>query len=160
MVQLKPKVVMLNWNVKFEWTIISMTPMRLFCAFSLVLFWGWRVQSKKPRIVFFICIMLLYPWHYCQTTPNLDLYLFFFKMELKNVIVEFQARVGYWSSINHLQDYKIYGTMIKMLSRSFWTTCHNHLDTIMASRPNESKFQNMISSTMKLPIRIIGNEKK
>jgi hypothetical protein len=36
------------------------------------------------------------------------------KKELKSVDLEFQIKVGYWVFANHLQDYKIYGTMIKM----------------------------------------------
>jgi len=33
---------------------------------------------------------------------------------LKSVAVKFQAEVGYWASTNYLQDYKIYGIVIKM----------------------------------------------
>ncbi len=41
------------------------------------------------------------------------------KKKLKNVDVEFQTKVGYWASTNHLQDYKIYGTIIKMFKSEF-----------------------------------------
>jgi hypothetical protein len=69
------KVVILDLNAKFEWTTTSMSPPRhcllwrcrtlatkififwpcspklmLFCAFSLVLFWDWKVPSKKNRV--------------------------------------------------------------------------------------------------------------
>jgi hypothetical protein len=37
-------VVMLKLNVEFEWTIMIMAPTRLFCALSLILFWGWKIQ--------------------------------------------------------------------------------------------------------------------
>jgi hypothetical protein len=40
--------------------------------------------------------------------------MFVAKVELKNVDAEFQAEVRYWASTNHLQDYKIHGTMIKV----------------------------------------------
>jgi hypothetical protein len=36
------------------------------------------------------------------------------RKELKNIDAEFQVEVGYWVSSNHLQDYKIYGTMKKI----------------------------------------------
>jgi hypothetical protein len=41
------------------------------------------------------------------------------KKELKNVDLEFQIEVGHWASISHLQDYKIYGTMIKIFIPNF-----------------------------------------
>ncbi len=47
------------------------------------------------------------------------MYPFVAKGKLKNVDVEFQAEVEYWASTNHLQDYKIYGTMIKMFMSKF-----------------------------------------
>jgi hypothetical protein len=55
----------------------------------------------------------------CQTPSNLDLYPPIDKSELKKVDAEFQAEVGYWASTNHLQDYKIYGTLIKMFKPEF-----------------------------------------
>jgi hypothetical protein len=39
--------------------------------------------------------------------------------KLKNVDAKFQTKVGYWASTNHLQGYKIYGTMIKMFKLEF-----------------------------------------
>jgi hypothetical protein len=36
------------------------------------------------------------------------------KKKLKSVAVKFQAEVGYWAPTNYLQDYKIYGIVIKM----------------------------------------------
>jgi hypothetical protein len=44
----------------------------------------------------------------------LDLYPLVVKRKLKNVDVEFKVEVGYWAFIDHLHDYKIYGTLIKM----------------------------------------------
>jgi hypothetical protein len=41
------------------------------------------------------------------------------KKKLKNVDVELQVEVGYWAFIDHLQDYKIYGTLIKMFKPEF-----------------------------------------
>jgi hypothetical protein len=45
--------------------------------------------------------------------PSID------RRELKNVDLEYQTKVGYWASFNHLQDYKIYGTVIKMFVPKF-----------------------------------------
>jgi hypothetical protein len=59
-----------------------------------------------------------YPKHYCQTLKDLDDYPSADKLELKNIDVEFQAKVGYWASYNHLHDYKIYEIMIKMFCQS------------------------------------------
>jgi hypothetical protein len=53
---IKSKVVILDLNAKFEWTTTSMSPtqhvpkLRLFCAFSLGLFWNWKVPSKKSKV--------------------------------------------------------------------------------------------------------------
>jgi LysM repeat protein len=41
------------------------------------------------------------------------------RKKLENIDVEFQVEVGYWASLNHLQDYKIYGTMIKQIFPKF-----------------------------------------
>jgi hypothetical protein len=60
-----------------------------------------------------------YPWHSYQTSLNLDLYLSINKRKLKNVNIEYQTKVGYWASFNHLQDYKIYGTVIKIFLPKF-----------------------------------------
>jgi hypothetical protein len=60
-----------------------------------------------------------YPQHFCRTPPDLDLYPSVQKKKLKNVDARFQAEVGYWASINHLYDYKIYSTMIKMFIPEF-----------------------------------------
>jgi hypothetical protein len=49
----------------------------------------------------------------------LDLYPYVQKNKLKNIDIEFQAEVGYWAFINHLQDYKIYVIVIKMLILEF-----------------------------------------
>jgi hypothetical protein len=49
----------------------------------------------------------------------LDLYPIVKKKELKSVDAKFQIEVGYWASTNHLQDYKIYETRIKMLILEF-----------------------------------------
>ncbi len=38
---------------------------------------------------------------------------------MKNVDAEYQAKVGYQASSNHLQDYKIYGMVIKMFIPKF-----------------------------------------
>jgi hypothetical protein len=51
---------------------------------------------------------------------DLDLCPFVTKVELKNVNVNFHAKVGYWASTSHLQDYKIYGAMIKMFMLKFF----------------------------------------
>jgi hypothetical protein len=60
-----------------------------------------------------------YPHYSCRTPSNLGLYLFVEKRQLKSVDGEFQAKVGYWASTNHLQDYKIYGIVIKMFIPKF-----------------------------------------
>jgi len=66
------------------------------------------------------------------------------RKKLKSVHVKHQAEVGYWSSFKHLQDYKIYGIVIK--------TCEQLVTTFykqsMASTPNEPKSQNVVSSIM------------
>jgi hypothetical protein len=49
----------------------------------------------------------------------LDLYPFVAKAEVKIVDAEFHVEVGYWASTNHLQAYKICGTMIKMFMLEF-----------------------------------------
>jgi hypothetical protein len=60
-----------------------------------------------------------YPWHSCKTPLDLDLYPFVQKRKLKNVDAEFQVKVEYYMSINHLQDYKIYVTLTKMFISKF-----------------------------------------
>jgi hypothetical protein len=60
-----------------------------------------------------------YPEHYCQTPSNLDLYPSIAKEEMKSVDAKFQVKVRYWASTNHLEDYKIYGTKIKMFMLDF-----------------------------------------
>jgi hypothetical protein len=60
-----------------------------------------------------------YPCYSYRTPLDLDLYPSIKKRQLKSVDGEFQAKVGYWVSINHLQDYKIYGIMIKMFIPQF-----------------------------------------
>jgi hypothetical protein len=49
-----------------------------------------------------------------SNTIRVGFVLIYRKKTLKNVNAEFQAKVGYYVIINHLQGYKIYGTMIKM----------------------------------------------
>ncbi len=49
----------------------------------------------------------------------MDLDLFIEQKKVKSVDAEYEAKVGYWVSFNHLQDYKIYGTMIKMFILEF-----------------------------------------
>jgi hypothetical protein len=68
--------------------------------------------------------MSTYPYPQCsyRTTPNLDLYPFVPKKKLKSVDVELYAKVGYWASINHFQDYKIYAIVIKMFILEFLST--------------------------------------
>ncbi len=41
------------------------------------------------------------------------------KLCIKSVGAKFQADIRYWASINHLHDYKIYGTIIKMFMPEF-----------------------------------------
>ncbi len=79
------------------------------------------IHQRNLGQSFFICIMSTYPypWHYCRTPPNLDLYLSIQKKKLKNVNPKFQAKVGYQTCINHLQDYKIYVIVIKMFIPEF-----------------------------------------
>jgi hypothetical protein len=45
--------------------------------------------------------------------------LFGKKEKLKSVDAKFQTEVGYWTFINHMQDYKIYGTLIKIFISEF-----------------------------------------
>ncbi len=61
-----------------------------------------------------------YPRHYCRTR-DLNDYPLVDKRELKGIDAKFQVEVGYWASYNHLHDYKIYGTMIKMFCPKFLT---------------------------------------
>jgi hypothetical protein len=49
----------------------------------------------------------------------LDDYPLVDRRELKSIDAEFQEKVGYWASYNHLQDYKIYGTLIKIFKAEF-----------------------------------------
>jgi hypothetical protein len=50
---------------------------------------------------------------------DLDLYPYVETKEFETKDAEFQAKVGYKAYFNHLQDYKIYGTMIKMFFQKF-----------------------------------------
>jgi hypothetical protein len=50
--------------------------------------------------------------------PNLDLYLSVEKKKVKNGDAKFKVEVGYQAFTNHLQDYNIYGIMIKYLGVS------------------------------------------
>jgi hypothetical protein len=49
-----------------------------------------------------------------QTPPDLSLYSSIDGRKLKNVDAKYQGKVGYLASSNYLQDYKIYGTKIKI----------------------------------------------
>jgi hypothetical protein len=42
--------------------------------------------------------------------------------KLKSVNAKFQVEVAYWASRNGLQDYKIYGTIIKMSIPKFFNS--------------------------------------
>ncbi len=57
--------------------------------------------------------------HSCQTPTNLDLYPPMEKNQLKRVNAKFQVEVGYWASRNGLQDYKMYGIIIKIFTPKF-----------------------------------------
>ncbi len=54
-----------------------------------------------------------------RTPHDLDLYFVVRKNEMKSIDVEYQVQVGYWVAKNHLQDYKIYETMICMFDEDF-----------------------------------------
>jgi hypothetical protein len=60
-----------------------------------------------------------YPRHSCQTPRDLEFYPLVERREMNSIDVEFQTKVGHWASSNHLHDYKIYGTMIKMFCLEF-----------------------------------------
>jgi hypothetical protein len=49
------------------------------------------------------------------------------KRKLKSVDAKFQVEVGYWTFTNHLHDYKIYGTMIKMFKLEFMNSLRQPL---------------------------------
>jgi hypothetical protein len=66
------------------------------------------------------------------------------KRKLKSANAKYQAEVGYWSSFNHLQDYKIYGIVIKTCEQLVTTSYKQP----MASTPNEPKSQNVVSLIM------------
>jgi hypothetical protein len=51
---------------------------------------------------------------------DLDLYLLVDSKKFKSINAKFQVKVGYLVYFNHLQDYKIHETMIKMFCPSFW----------------------------------------
>ncbi len=53
----------------------------------------------------------------CRTLHDLNLYFVVEKKKEKSIDVEIQ--VGYWVVKNHLQDYKIYATMICMFDKDF-----------------------------------------
>jgi hypothetical protein len=54
-----------------------------------------------------------------RTPQNLDLYPIVGKKEMKSIDVEYEIQIGYWATRNHLQDYKIYATMICMFDEDF-----------------------------------------
>jgi hypothetical protein len=41
---------------------------------------------------------------------------------MKSIDVEYQVQVGYWVANNHLQDYKIYATVICMFDEDFFNS--------------------------------------
>jgi len=79
------------------------------------------IKKNKFSIELFISTMSRYPYpmHTCWTLKDLDDYPLVDKRELKSINAKFQVEVGYWAFYNHLQDYNIYGTMIKMFYQEF-----------------------------------------
>jgi hypothetical protein len=114
---------------EFEWTTTNMSPSGhvpkrvLFWTFILVLYWGWKVPSKKIKIKLFHLhhITMSISTKLLQNTTRFGS-VPVCKKKLKNVDVEFQVGVRYWASTNHLQNYKMYGTMIKMFIPMFLST--------------------------------------
>ncbi len=90
------------------------------------------IKENEFWIELFICTMSQYPSprHYCRTLQDLEFYPLVERREMKSIDVQFQIEVGYWVSLNHLQDYKIYGTMIKMFCLKFlnilWQPCRDN----------------------------------
>jgi hypothetical protein len=53
------------------------------------------------------------------TPMDLDLYLEMDQRQMKAIDVEYNVRVGYWTSRNNMQEYKAYATMIWMFHFNF-----------------------------------------
>ncbi len=89
------------------------------------------VKENKFQVKIFISRMSRYPYtrHFCWTLKDLDDYPSIDRRKLKRIDVEFHAKVRYWASYNHLQDYKIYGTMIRMF-------CPYYLNSLQHPRDN------------------------
>ncbi len=85
--------------------------------------------ERKIEYRFFICIISHYPYprYFFQTPSKLDLYSHVEERKLKSVDVKFQVEVGYWAYIDRLQDYKIYGTLIKMFKPEFLSSLRQPL---------------------------------
>jgi len=53
------------------------------------------------------------------TPMDLDLYLEVDQRQMKVIDVEYNVRVGYWTSRNNMHEYKAYATMIRMFHLNF-----------------------------------------
>jgi hypothetical protein len=54
-----------------------------------------------------------------RTLQDLNLYPIVGKKEMKSTNAKYQILVGHWTTRNHLQDYKIYATVICMFDKDF-----------------------------------------
>jgi hypothetical protein len=91
---------------------------------------SFQIATKENKfwveLLIYTMSQYLYPKHFCRTLKDLDNYLSIDKRELKNIDAKFQEKIGYWAFYNHLQDYKIYGTMIKMFCLEFLNNLWQH----------------------------------
>jgi hypothetical protein len=54
---------------------------------------------------------------FTRTPPNLDLYLQVEHRQIKTIDAKYNVRVGYWALRNNMQQYKVYATVIRMLTQ-------------------------------------------
>jgi hypothetical protein len=54
-----------------------------------------------------------------RTPKDMDLYLVVDQREMKVIDAKYSVKVGYWALKNHVQEYKVYGTMRQMFDLDF-----------------------------------------
>ncbi len=95
-----------------------------------------------------------------QTPQGLDLYPTIGKKEMKSIDVEYQVEVGYWAQRNHLQDYKIYVTMICMFDKDFLHTLLQHLgDNPWRTHPTNQNYRIQLLRQFDYPLGFVSLNK-
>ncbi len=54
-----------------------------------------------------------------RTPKDVDLYLVEDQRQMKMIDAKYCVKMGYWASKNHVQEYKVYGTMRQMFDLDF-----------------------------------------